>query len=156
MKRIFLLCITHLSFAVAGFALGIYLLPILTAPDAPTANAVENHASQALFQGEFIRELSGSDFLHWGEGKIFIGKDFIALDGRIAPGPDYRLYLSPVFVENEIQFGKEKDQMVVAGNIDTFENFIITLPRHVDPSLFNTAIVWCESFGEFITAGKYR
>ena len=156
MKKIAILSISHLCFAVAGFALGIYLLPILTAPDAPTEKQLTDISGQALFQGEFTRDLSGSDFLHWGEGTVFVGRDFIALEGKVAPGPDYKLYLSPVFVENESQFEEAKTQMTVAGDVKTFENFIIHLPRNIDPQDYNTVIVWCESFGEFITATRYQ
>jgi hypothetical protein len=40
--------------------------------------------------------------------------------------------------------------------VKTFENFIVALPGGVDPSKFNTVIVWCETFGQFITAAQYR
>ena len=156
MKNKLLLCISHSGFAAAGFAAGIYLLPILTAPDAPTVNQVTDLSGQALYQGEFTRELSGSDFLHWGEGKVFVGRNFIALEGKVAPGPDYKLYLSPVFVENEMQFEQEKNQMTVAGDVKTFTNFIVHFSPDIDPGAYNTVIVWCESFGEFISAARYR
>lgn len=46
--------------------------------------------------------------------------------------------------------------MVAVGSIKTFENFVIEVPASIEPAQYNTAIVWCESFGEFITAGKYQ
>ena len=63
----------------------------------------------------FRRDLDGSDFLHWGEGDVFVGRKLIALEGRIAPGPDYRLYLSPEFVETEADFARLKGSMVQVG-----------------------------------------
>jgi hypothetical protein len=30
------------------------------------------------------------------------------------------------------------------------------LPSSIDPAAFNTVVVWCESFGQFITAARYR
>jgi hypothetical protein len=40
--------------------------------------------------------------------------------------------------------------------VKTFDNFVIELPAGTDPALYNTVIVWCESFGQFITAAQYR
>ena len=65
MKKL-LLVVSHLVAAAAGFAAGIYVLPILTAPPAPSAAEVKAAASQADFNGEFRRDLKDSDVLHWG------------------------------------------------------------------------------------------
>lgn len=151
-----LLIISHLVVGLIGFAAGIYVLPILTAPPAPETAEVQAVAAQAQFTGEFRRDLEGSDALHWGEGTVSIGRDAISLQGRLAPGPDYRLYLSPEFVETEAAFERLKGRMVQVGDVKTFENFVVPMSPAIDPSAYNTAIVWCESFGEFITAAKYR
>ena len=111
---------------------------------------------QTDYSGEFTRDLDGSDFLHWGEGRVSIGRQYISLHGRLAPGPDYKLYLSPAFVENENGFNRLKQDMVQVGDIRTFSNFIVPVPGHIDPGTYNTAVVWCESFGEFITAAQYK
>lgn len=147
---------THVVAAVAGFALGIYVLPILTAPDAPGVEALRSAAEQALYSGEFRRDLAGSDLLHWGEGTLYVGSNRIAFDGRLAPGPDYRLYLSPEFVETEDAFEARRAEMVQIGFIRSFDDFLLSVPDSIDPTDFNTAIVWCETFGEFITAAAYR
>jgi len=76
--------------------------------------------------------------------------------GRLAPGPDYKLYLSPEFVETEADFARLKARMMRVGDVKTFENFVVRVPESVDISRYNTVIVWCESFGQFITAAKYR
>ena len=151
-----LLIVSHLVVGLIGFAAGIYVLPILTAPPAPEAAEVEAVAAQAQFSGEFQRDLQGSDALHWGEGKVSVGRDAISLQGSIAPGPDYRLYLSPEFVETEAAFAQLKDRMIQVGEVKTFENFVVKVPPDIDPSAYNSVIVWCESFGEFITAARYR
>ena len=151
-----LLIVSHLVVGLIGFAAGIYVLPILTAPPPPETAEVQAIAAQARFSGEFRRDLEGSDALHWGEGTVSIGRDAISLQGSIAPGPDYRLYLSPEFVETEAEFERLKDRMVQVGDVKTFENFVVPMSPAIDPSAYNTAIVWCESFGEFITAAKYR
>ena len=156
MKKVVLLAASHALVAIVGFALGVYTLPILTAPSAPSATEVAAGAGQAEFTGQFRRDLAGSDFLHWGEGTVSVGRKFIALQGSIAPGPDYKLYLSPEFVETEEQFVRLKPRMVQVGDVKTFENFLVPVPATIDPGDYRTVIVWCESFGEFITSASYR
>ena len=151
-----LLAVTHAAVAAAGFGAGIYALPILIAPPAPAASEVTAAAAQAKFTGTFRRDLKDSDALHWGEGRVSIGPDSVSLVGRLAPGPDYKLYLSPEFVETEADFARLKPRMVRVGDVRTFENFVVPVPEAIDVANYTTAIVWCESFGQFITAAKYR
>jgi len=156
MKKRLVLALTHGAVLVAGIGLGIYLLPILTAPAAPSAGEVAAAASEAAFKGEFRRDLKDSDFLHWGEGIVSVSPSAVALMGKIAPGPDYKLYFSPEFVETEADFMRLKPKMARAGDVKTFENFIVPVPAGLDPKAYTTVIVWCESFGQFITAARYR
>lgn len=155
MRKFIVLAVTHVIAVALGIALGIYLLPILTAPAAPSASEVAA-LGQAEFKGEFRRDLKDSDFLHWGEGTVSVSRRAIALMGRIAPGPDYKLYLSPEFVETEADFNRLKARMARVGDVKTFENFIVPLPANIDPAAYTTVIVWCESFGQFISAARYR
>ena len=102
---------------MVGFMLGIYLLPILTAEkglDEQTLAARHNSAERV---GVFTRDLAGSDRFHWGEGQIMVNDSHIWLDGEIAPGPDYRLYLTPSFVETEEAFLAIKDKSVMVSPI---------------------------------------
>ena len=156
MKKSILLTLSHSLFAFAGFAAGIYILPILTAPGAPSANEMATASAQAEFTGQFRRSLEGSDFLHWGEGTVSIGPDSVSFMGELAPGPDYKLYLSPEFVETEADFNRLKNAMVRVGDVRTFENFVVDVPAGIDPANFTSVIVWCESFGQFITSARYR
>jgi hypothetical protein len=156
MKKTFLLAVSHLFAVAVGFAVGVYALPILTAPAAPSAAEVASQADQATYTGRFRRDLKDSDLLHWGEGTVSVGRHSITLMGRIAPGPDYKLYLSPEFVETEADFARLKERMVRIGDVKTFENFIVPVSDAVDPAHYNTVIVWCESFSQFITAATYR
>ena len=160
MKKTWLLGGTHLLAAtlgvVLGFALGVYALPILVAPAAPSAAEVRAQAVTAAFHGEFRRGLKGSDALHWGEGSVSVGPRSIALAGRLAPGPDYKLYLSPEFVETEAEFMRLKPAMVRVADIKTFENFLVEVPATVDVGRYTTLVVWCETFNQFITAARYR
>lgn len=156
MLKPILLILSHLAAVFVGFAAGIYALPILTAPPPPSSSDVEVAAQDTLYTGRFKRDLKDSDALHWGDGEVLIGRNSIALKGEIAPGPDYKLYLSPVFIETEADFAREKPSMVLVGDVRTFENFIVPVHDSIDPGDFNTVIVWCESFGQFITAAQYR
>lgn len=156
MKKILALLASHIAVGLAGFIAGIYFLPILTAPPAPDVAEIRDRAGTADFTGQFRRDLADSDAVHWGEGTVYIGQNAIALDGSIAPGPDYKLYLSPVFVETEEDFLRVKPDMMLIGDVKTFENFIVPVSGPVDPARFNSVIVWCESFSQFITAAKYR
>ncbi|MGE0358820.1 MAG: DM13 domain-containing protein [Burkholderiales bacterium] len=156
MKKLLVLAASHAAALGAGFALGIYALPILTAPAAPTAAEVTAASEEAAFTARFRRDLADSDLLHWGEGTLTVGRRRIALMGKLAPGPDYKLYLSPEFVETEADFARLKPRMVRVGDVRTFDNFVVPVPETIDVSGYTTAIVWCESFGQFITAAKYR
>jgi hypothetical protein len=156
MKKPIVLIATHVAALAVGFAVGVYVLPILTAPDAPSVDEVASASSQATFSGQFSKDLEDSDFLHWGEGKVTVGPQSVTLMGSLAPGPDYKLYLSPEFVETEADFMRLKAQMALVGDVRTFENFVVRIPELIDVSSYNTVIVWCESFGQFITAAKYQ
>ncbi len=156
MKKWLMSGITHTVALAIGFAVGIYALPILIAPKAPTTDDITAQSGGAQFTGQFRRDLKDSDLFHWGEGTVSVGRRSIVLMGRIAPGPDYKLYLSPEFIETKADFQRLKSQMVRVGDVKTFDNFIVPLPESVDPAAYTTAIVWCETFSQFITAAKYR
>lgn len=155
MKKIFLL-ISHLSFLALGFISGVYFLPILIAPDAPSISEIESSSTSYQFSTHFNKTLQGSDFLHWGEGELKLGTQSIAFIGELAPGPDYKLYLVPEFVQTGPDFLALKAKSVRVGDIKTFKNFIVDVPAGINVEHFNTVVVWCETFSQFITAGKYR
>ena len=155
-RTVVLLIVTHCAVGVLGFGIGIYALPIFTAPSAPTEAAIKVVSSEATYTAQFRRDLKDSDALHWGEGTVSVGPKYITLMGRLAPGPDYKLYLSPEFVETEADFNRLKSTMVRVGDVKTFENFVVEVSPDIDPSKFTSVIVWCEAFGEFITSAKYQ
>jgi hypothetical protein len=155
MRKLVLL-VSHLAMLVMGFGLGVYLLPILTAPPAPEAAMLQQKAQSARYSAEFTRDLEGSDFLHWGEGTVSLSSTEIVHQGRLAPGPDYRLYLVPQFVETEAEFEAIKPDALEIGQIKSFDGFLVPLPEGVDLDAYTTVLVWCEAFGEFITSAAYR
>ena len=155
-KRVIVLFVSHLVAVGIGFAGGVYFLPILIAPSTPDSAEIAQAALRSDFVGTFSRERADSDALHWGEGEVSIGADTITFSGSLAPGPDYRLYLSPEFVETEADFSRLKSEMVQVGDVRTFDGFILKMPQGVDPSNYKAVIVWCESFGQYITSASYH
>lgn len=146
---------------VIGFGLGVYFLPILIAEDGLTDTqlaeiTIAAEQSGSLRSGAFVRDLDGSDAFHWGEGTIYANADRVWLDGSVSPGPDYRLYFTPAFVETEAAFYEIKDQSVEVGAVKAFENFSLDIPAGINPDDYQGVIVWCERFGEFITAATLK
>lgn len=156
MLRFLILAATHLFSLGAGFALGVYLLPILTAPPSPDKTTLKTVAALALFKGQFDRKLKGSDLVHWGEGEVAVLTDRVVHMGRLAPGPDYKLYLAPEFVDTKEGFLKIKSKSRRVGDVKTFDGFIVRVPQGIDVREFDTVVVWCEAFSQFISAAKYR
>lgn len=156
MRKLLFLAFSHFGFLAVGFALGIYALPILIAPASPDAAQLKEKAGAAAYQVSFTKNLRGSDFLHWGEGPVSVSSRQIVHQGELAPGPDYKLYLVNQFVEHEDEFLPLKENARQIGDIKTFKGFIVDVPSDVDVADYNTVVVWCETFSEFITSAKYR
>lgn len=156
MVRGIILLISHALMLAIGFMAGVYTLPILTAPPGPDAATLQSTARTAAFKGRFDKNLKGSDFLHWGEGDVSISPQSIAHQGRLAPGPDYKVYLTTEFVDTKDGFLRIKAQSQLVGDVKTFNGFLLSVPAGVDVGRFTTVVVWCESFNAFITAAKYR
>lgn len=154
--RWIILAITHAVVLVVGFALGVYMLPILTAPKSPDSAMLATTAESALYSTSFTRELKGSDFLHWGEGDVSVTSAQIVHEGKLSPGPDYKLYLTNTFVEDEEQFLAIKDGAQLVGDVKTFDGFLLDVPQDVDVAAYSNIIIWCEAFNEFITAATYK
>ena len=156
MFRFLRFLLTHGIALALGFVLGIYLLPILIAPEAPSNSEVTASSQQAIFSGEFRKDLPGSDFLHWGDGNFSISRNQVSFMGSLAPGPDYQLYMTRELAVTEQEFLLIKEQSAKIGAVMTFDNFILNLPENINPADFKAIIIWCETFGEFITAASYQ
>ena len=155
-RRALVVIASHAVVAVLGFAAGIYVLPILIAPAAPTVTRLKAAAAQVQFTGQFKRDLQHSDALHWGKATLSVAANAISLVGKISPGPNYRLYLSAEFVETEADFKRLKSRMVRVGDVNTVENFVVQVSAVVEPGKCSSAIVWRKVFGQFTTAAKYQ
>jgi hypothetical protein len=154
--KTFLLSLSYLFVFGFGFGLGVYLLPILSAPPAPTDTEVQAAAQARMYSGNFRRDLKGSDAFHWGEGQVTLTRSAVSFRGKLAPGPAYKLYLVPGFVENEDMFKQLKGRSLQVADIKTFDNFIVPLPPGTKLEDYDTVVVWCEAFSRFITSAKYR
>ena len=155
-KKIVLLISSYIIVFVLGFGLGIYLLPILTSPKSVNIDKIIKLEKNTLYKTVFVRDLKGSDLFHWGEADVSVSKNEIIVNGSIAPGPDYKLYLTKEFAEQEEEFLSIKDNSRYVAEVKTFKNFVITVPEDIDINDYNTIVIWCESFSEFITAAKYK
>ena len=156
MIRALVLLVTHGLALAAGFAGGIYALPILTAPPPPDAAALRAAMDGAAFRATLDRDLPGTDALHWGEGTVAVSPERIAHEGRLAPGPDYKLYLTPGVVGDEAGFAAVREASVRVGDVRGFDGFVLDVPPGVDVAAYGAVLIWCEAFGEFIAAGAYR
>lgn len=154
--KILLLSLSYLVVFGFGLGLGVYLLPILSAPDAPTATELQAAAQGRVYGATFRRDVRGSDPFHWGEGQVTLTRTAISFRGKLAPGPAYKLYLVPRFVEDEEGFKRVKAQSLPVGDVKGFDGFILPLPPGTPLENYDTVVVWCEAFSRFITAGKYR
>ena len=155
-KKITLLVFSYMIIFLLGLGLGIYLLPILTAPKSVDIDKIIKLEKNALYKTLFVKDLKGSDLFHWGEAKVTVSRNEIIVNGSIAPGPDYKLYLTKEFTEQEEEFLSIKDNSRYVAEVKTFKNFVITVPEDIDINDYNTIVIWCESFSEFITAAKYK
>lgn len=151
-----LMLVTHLAVFGAGTGLGIYILPILTAETNATAPEIQAVKQSAKYTGEFSRNQKGSDAVHWAEGKLYVSEHEIAFEGEIAPGPDYKIYLTKTQADDKESFLKIKDYAKLIGDLKNFGNFKKTLPAGVNPDDYTTVQIWCETFSQFIGSASYK
>jgi hypothetical protein len=64
--------------------------------------------------------------------------------------------LTRVLVIDERKFLAIKENFAYIGDIKTFDNFILNVPENINPTDFSAVVVWCETFGEFISAASYQ
>ena len=146
--------ISHAIAIAVGFGLGVYFLPILTAAPAPDSAKLEEMAASALYTAELTRDLRGSDFVHWGEGTVSVSATEVSRQERLAPGPGYKFYRTQGLVVHEDSF--VRSLAVQMGDETSFSCFGVDVPSGVDFEDYDSILVWCEAFGEFITAASYK
>ena len=126
---------------IIGFGLGVYFLSIPNVEEGLDEAALASLQASIERSGTFQRDLPGLDAFHLGEGTILVSRDRIWLDGAIAPGPDYRLYLILSFADDEASFLTIEDRTVQIAEIYAFNNFSVVVPAHVDVSAFPAVLI---------------
>jgi hypothetical protein len=156
LKKTLLLLVTHGLTAGFAFAVGMYSLPILMAPPEPTSGALALTIKNTRYVATIAENLEDSDWLHWGKGTFSLGDNHIVFQGKLAPGPAYRLYLSSRFIETEQDFLQQKSTMIDVGEVKSFGNYILPIRDDINIENYNSVIIWCESFNQFITAAQFK
>ena len=155
-KYVLFFIVSYFVMGFGGFLLGIYTLPLITAEGKPSQELSDLVKNDAIYEANFVKDLKGSDFLHWGDGKILISKEKILFQGDLSPGPNYKLYFTKTFVSDEEGFLHEQGNGLKIGSINSFNGFLLELPKDINLENYTSVVIWCESFSEFITAAQYR
>ncbi len=142
----------------AGIGIGIYLLPVIVEYQNRDKEPVEvAAATEGDLVGMFDRDSPGSDALHWGEGDLRVteGKLIFEENVELAPGPDYRVYLTTKFADTKEDFLQLKDKAIEVGRVKQFSGPLsFTLPDDVEPNVLDNVTVWCEAFGMYIASSR--
>jgi len=143
-------------FFAAGFAAGLYSLPVIQAARMESPVVAGFTGEEAGRIGSFRDDLPGNDFLHWGRGEVLVTDSVVAFtDVELAPGPDYRLYLVPQVVQDEEEFLAVKGRSAEIAPVKTFSGSAqYAIPAGINPDEFQAVLIWCEAFGEFITLAE--
>ncbi len=121
--------------------------------------------TQVLKSGRFNPAANDSDLLHRGRGNFkivrFQSTNWVVLEDnfKVTNGPNYKLYLinRRDDIETENAFLAIKAGSHFVGNIQQFEGYqSFPIPAHVDLNTVKSALIWCETFSQFITSGKLQ
>ncbi len=154
--------IMAIVFLAAGFGLGagagVYFLPVYIDWSSEKQQAASiTPAAKTDPTGQFDRNSPGSDPLHWGEGTVRVsgGKLIFEQDVKLAPGPDYRIYLSRRFADTKDGFARIKQDAVEVAKLKTFSGPLeFVLPEGLSADEFDNVVVWCETFSMYIASAR--
>ncbi|UMJ26228.1 DM13 domain-containing protein (plasmid) [Klebsiella pneumoniae] len=141
---------------IANFATVPYVLPILTAEKNSSADEIKEVKNNARYTGAFFKNQKGSNAVHWVDGKLYVSDQEIAFEGSIAPGPDYKIYLTKTQADDRNSFLKIKEESLYIGDLKNYGNFKKNLPNGVNIDEYTTVQIWCEKFEQFIGSAQYR
>ena len=85
-----------------------------------------------------------------------VGTDRCWLNGKVAQGPHYCLYLASKYVETEPGFQTIKAQSLRGGLFKAFENLPLDLTDGVDVTNYRVVMIWCKALGQFITVADLQ
>lgn len=151
-----ILITSHIVLFGLGFAGGIYLLPILTAEKNASTEAINSVKDNTRYTGVFEKNQKGSNAVHWADGKLYVTNTEIAFEGSIAPGPDYKIYLTKIRANDRNEFFKIKDDSLYIGDLKNFGDFNKRLPNGVNIDNYVAVQIWCERFQQFISSASFR
>lgn len=107
----------------------------------------------------FDEGAAGRDAIHWANGSgSFVKTDagwVLRLHGdfKAGPGPNFWIYLNTRAVAEESDFRADSGRLKLT-QLRAFEGAQdYRLPVGVDPSMFHTLTIWCETFGAYIASG---
>lgn len=150
------LLVSHLVLFGIGFCIGIYILPVLTAGKNATDDELKGVKDNARYLGTFVKNQKGSNAVHWVDGKLYVNNDAIAFEGSVAPGPDYKIYLTKTQADDRESFIKIKKDSLYIGDLKNFGNFKKSLPNSINIDEYNTVQIWCEKFEQFIGSASFK
>ncbi|WP_202300946.1 DM13 domain-containing protein [Dryocola clanedunensis] len=158
MKKItkVILLASHLALFGVGIGVGIYILPVLTAESDASTVEIQQVKDAARYTGLFDKNQKGSNAVHWVDGKLYVTDTDIAFEGSVAPGPDYKIYLSKTQADDRQSFLDIKDDSLYIGDLKNFGNFKKSLPNGVNLDEYTTVQIWCERFEQFIGSAKFK
>ena len=159
MKRLFTgLVVGFLVGGTGGFLLGVYTLPILVEWRHDVQERAEPpEVAERDPRGEFDRNSPGSDAAHWGEGEVRVSQGQLVFEEnvRLAPGPDYRVYLSKTFVQTREEFLEIKPESVEIAALELFSGpLTFPIPAELDTDVYDNVVVWCEAFAMYIASAR--
>ena len=70
----------------------------------------------------------------------------------MTPGPYYKLFLTPKYVDTKAGFEAIKARSVRVSNIKAFENFRPSVRTSVNADDYPAVLVWCEKLSIFISS----
>lgn len=131
----------------------------LTSPDRrknSTTEEIQTVKDNARYNGVFDKNQKGSNAVHWAEGKLYVNDKEIAFEGSVAPGPDYKIYLTKTQANDRESFMKIKEDSLYIGDLKNFGNFKKSLPNGVNIDEYTTVQIWCEKFEQFISSASFK
>ena len=140
-----------------GFAAGIALFPYLFPPPEVNEALVGKTETDVIGRATFIHA-NPRDPIHYGRGTATVYRDVVRLeaDFEVGPGPKFHVYLVPeanITPDTEV----EDTMFVDLGRLKAFsgsQNYAV--PAGVDPSAYDTLVIWCEQFNVLISPAPIR
>ena len=74
----------------------------------------------------------------------------------MTPGPDYKLYRTPKYVDIKVGFEAIKAKIVSVGIIKAFENFGLPMPLSINANTYPAELARYEKFSMFISSTQLK